>query len=180
MIISLLVAASLFVLWPILREIGYRSGDDAIAIKVYDWRAELKLEALEQEYRLPKGLLSAVIHQESAGNPQAKSHAGAIGLFQFMRPTAKDMGLYDRTHPQESALAAAKYISMLYTRYDKNLELTLASYNWGLGNVDNYIKPKKDDQDSSNYQQFRLSKMPVETQNYIARIKTLRTTYYLR
>lgn len=179
LLMAVLFLAILFVLWPVLRELGYRSGDDAVALRVYDWRDELKLESLEQEYKLPKGLLSAVMHQESAGDPQAQSHAGAKGLFQFMRHTAKDMGLNDRSHPQDSATAAAKYLGQLYVRYDNNLELTLAAYNWGLGNVDQYVKPKKDDTEST-YSKFRLSKMPTETQDYIARIKMLRTTYYLR
>ena len=188
LLMTVLFLVAMFVLWPVLRELGYRSGDDAVALRVYKWRDELKLEALEQEYKLPKGLLSAVMHQESAGDPQAQSHAGAKGLFQFMLPTAKDMGLDDRTHPQGSAIAAAKYLSQLYIRYDKNLELTLAAYNWGLGNVDQYIKPNprnknnksKADDNESNYSTFRLTKMPNETQNYISRIKMLRTTYYLR
>ncbi len=179
LLIATLFVVSMFVLWPVLRQLGYRSGDDAVALRVYDWRNELKLEALEQEYKLPKGLLSAVMHQESAGDPQAQSHAGAKGLFQFMGPTAKDMGLDDRNHPQDSATAAAKYLSQLYIRYDKNLELTLAAYNWGLGNVDQYVKPSKNKSEST-YAKFRLNKMPNETQNYIARIKMLRTTYYLR
>lgn len=179
LLMTVLFLVAMFVLWPVLRELGYRSGDDAVALRVYKWRDELKLEALEQEYKLPKGLLSAVMHQESAGDPQAQSHAGAKGLFQFMLPTAKDMGLDDRTHPQGSAIAAAKYLSQLYIRYDKNLELTLAAYNWGLGNVDQYVKPKKGDTES-NYSKFRLNKMPNETQGYIARIMVLRTTYYLR
>lgn len=187
LLMATLVMLGLFILWPILRELGYRSGDDAVALRVYEWRDELKLESLEQQYGLPKGLLSAVMHQESAGNPTAESNRGAKGLFQFMHSTAKDMGLDDRTHPQDSAQAAAKYLNMLYLRYDKNLELTLAAYNWGLGNVDQYIKPnprgknskgKKDD--ASDYSEFRLSKMPNETQGYISRIKMLRTTYYLR
>ena len=179
LLITVLFLVTIFVLWPVLRELGYRSGDNAVALRVYEWRDELKLEALEQEYKLPKGLLSAVMHQESAGDPQAQSHAGAKGLFQFMLPTAKDMGLDDRTHPQGSAIAAAKYLSQLYVRYDKNLELTLAAYNWGLGNIDQYVKPKKGETES-NYAKFRLNKMPNETQDYIARIKMLRTTYYLR
>ena len=192
LLMAALVLLSLFILWPVLRELGYRSGDDEISLRVYEWRNELKLEALEQEYGLPKGLLSAVMHQESAGDPNAQSHKGAKGLFQFMPPTAKDMGLVDRSHPQSSAVAAAKYLSQLYQRYNKNLELTLAAYNWGLGNVDQYIKPYQGNRTSksqatiglnrneSNYSKYRLTKMPIETQNYISRIKMLRTNYYLR
>ena len=171
------IAACAIVMWPILKELDYQSGDDAIAEKIYDWRSKLELEKLEKQENLPKGLLSAVMHQESAGDPNAVSHAGAKGLFQFMSPTARDMGLKDRNHPEDSARAATQYLDQLYTRYNKNLELTLAAYNWGLGNVDNYIKPRAN---GSNYERFKLAKMPTETQNYIARIKMLRTTYYLR
>ena len=46
LLMATLVALGLFILWPILRELGYRSGDDAIALRVYEWRDELKLEAL--------------------------------------------------------------------------------------------------------------------------------------
>lgn len=168
-----------FLLWPVLKQFSYQTGDEAIAEKVYDWRKKLKLENLEKQNNFPRGLLSAVMHQESAGDPQAVSHAGAKGLYQFMAPTARDMGLADRTNPEDSAQAAAKYIDQLYKRYDKNLELTLAAYNWGLGNVDQYLKTRGKDNKSS-YDKYRFSKMPEETQNYIARIKMLRTTYYLR
>lgn len=169
-----------FILSPVLRELGYRSGDDVVALRVYDWRDTLKLEELERQNHLPKGLLAAVMHQESAGDPQATSSKGAKGLFQFMRATANDMGLDDRARPKDSAVAAAKYLGQLYERYDNNLDLTLAAYNWGLGNVDQYVKGKNDDETGSNYAKFRLSKMPPETQNYIVRIKSLRTSYYLR
>lgn len=165
------------ILWPILKHLGYQSGDETVADKVYEWRNKLKLEELEKTNKLPRGLLSAVMHQESAGNPNAQSHAGAQGLFQFMRATANDMGLKDRTHPDNSARAASEYLSKLYFRYNQNLELTLAAYNWGLGNVDQYIKPRPN---GSLFEQFRLTKMPEETQNYVTRIKMLRTTYYLR
>ena len=179
LIVVFILVACAFLLWPVLKQFGYQTGDDATAAKVYDWRKKLKLEALEKENNLPRGLLSAVMHQESAGDPEAVSHAGAKGLYQFMAPTARDMGLADRTDPETSAKAAAKYIDLLYERYDKNLELTLAAYNWGLGNVDQYLKPRGKD-NKSTYDKSRLTKMPDETQNYIARIKMLRTTYYLR
>lgn len=177
LIIAVALLLCALVLWPILKEFGYQSGDEVVAERVYEWRKKLDLEKLENDNQLPHGLLSAVMHQESAGNPNAQSRAGAQGLFQFMRPTAKDLGLIDRTHPEESARAAAEYLDKLYERYNKNIELTLAAYNWGMGNVDNYIKARPK---GSTYERFRLAKLPEETQNYIARIKMLRTTYYLR
>lgn len=179
----LLVALALFFcilfLWPVLKDFGYKTNDDTTSELIYDWRRSLQLEALEDANNLPVGLLSAVMHQESAGNPQAESHAGAKGLFQFMPGTARDMGLIDRTDPQSSALAAAKYLKQLYARYNKNIELTLAAYNWGLGNVDNYLKAQGKDK-KNNFERYRFTRMPNETQNYITRVKFLQTTYYLR
>lgn len=179
LIIGLALFFCALFLWPVLKELGYQTNDDATAERVYDWRRTLKLEELEKKNNLPTGLLSAVMHQESAGNPQAESHAGAKGLFQFMPATARDMGLADRTDPEDSAQAASKYLNQLYLRYDKNIELTLAAYNWGLGNVDNYLKPRGKG-NKSNFERYRFTRMPEETQNYISRIKLLHTTYYLR
>jgi soluble lytic murein transglycosylase-like protein len=175
----LILCASGLLFWLTLRDYGYKTGDAAIADKVYAWRKSLQLEQLEKENNLPRGLLSAVMHQESAGDPLAQSHVGAKGLFQFMPATAQDMNLADRSDPQTSAQAAAKYLNMLQNRYNKNISLTLAAYNWGLGNVDQYIKPQGKSSKSS-FDKYQLSKMPNETQNYITRIKMLRSTYYLR
>ena len=179
LILVLILCASGLLFWLTLRDYGYKTGDAAIADKVYAWRKSLQLEQLEKENNLPRGLLSAVMHQESAGDPLAQSHVGAKGLFQFMPATAQDMNLADRSDPQTSAQAAAKYLNMLQNRYNKNISLTLAAYNWGLGNVDQYIKPQGKSS-KSNFDKYQLSKMPNETQNYITRIKMLRSTYYLR
>ncbi|MCW9250309.1 lytic transglycosylase domain-containing protein, partial [Klebsiella pneumoniae] len=93
--------------------------------------------SLEGKYGLPAGLLSSVAATESGGDPFAESKAGAKGLFQFMPGTAKDMGLKGRDvyDPHKSAEAAAKYLRWLMDATGGDLEKTLASYNWGLGNV---------------------------------------------
>ena len=54
---------------------------------------QLGLAELEKQHSLPSGLLTAVMHAESAGNPNAVSKAGALGLFQFMPKTAKAYGI---------------------------------------------------------------------------------------
>ncbi|EPG8280293.1 transglycosylase SLT domain-containing protein [Klebsiella aerogenes] len=112
--------------------------------------------ALEGKYGLPAGLLYSVAATESGGDPFAQSGAGAKGLFQFMPGTAKDMGLKGRDvyDPHKSAEAAAKYLRYLQDATGGDLEATLASYNWGLGNV-----KKKG-----------LSNMPEETRNYVPKV----------
>ncbi|MGE4765307.1 transglycosylase SLT domain-containing protein [Yersinia enterocolitica] len=114
-----------------------------------------KLEALNN---LPAGLLRSVAITESGGNQFAISGAGAKGLFQFMDPTAKDMGLKgnDVFDPEKSAAAAAKYLSMLLKMNGGDLDKALASYNWGIGNV----------------QKHGLELMPRETRNYIPKVRS--------
>ncbi|EOJ6089204.1 lytic transglycosylase domain-containing protein [Klebsiella michiganensis] len=112
--------------------------------------------ALEGKYGLPAGLLSSVAATESGGDPFAESKAGAKGLFQFMPGTAKDMGLKGRDvfDPHKSADAAARYLRYLLDATGGDLEKTLASYNWGLGNV----------------QKKGMDNLPSETRNYVPKV----------
>lgn len=114
------------------------------------------LDKLEQVYRLPEGLLRSVAITESAGNPNAMSGAGARGLFQLMPGTAKDLGLRgnEAFDPVKSAQAAAKYLAQLLKANNGDLPKALASYNWGIGNV----------------QKHGMALMPEETRNYIPRV----------
>ncbi|WP_312110816.1 transglycosylase SLT domain-containing protein [Pantoea septica] len=111
---------------------------------------------LEQLYQLPVGLLKSVAITESAGNPNAMSGAGAQGLFQLMPGTAKDLGLRgnEAFDPVKSAQAAAKYLAQLLKANNGDLPKALASYNWGIGNV----------------QKHGMALMPEETRNYIPRV----------
>ncbi|PLL09635.1 transglycosylase [Klebsiella pneumoniae] len=112
--------------------------------------------SLEGKYGLPAGLLSSVAATESGGDPFAESKAGAKGLFQFMPGTAKDMGLKGRDvfDPHKSADAAARYLRYLLDATGGDLEKALASYNWGLGNV----------------QKKGMDNMPAETRNYVPKV----------
>ncbi|MCM7784365.1 transglycosylase SLT domain-containing protein [Enterobacter ludwigii] len=114
------------------------------------------LTSLEQLYRLPEGLLRSVAITESGGNQFAVSGAGAKGLFQFMDGTARDMGLRgnDVFNPEKAAQAAAKYLSQLLKANGGDLSKALASYNWGIGNV----------------QKHGMALMPQETRNYIPKV----------
>lgn len=114
------------------------------------------MDKLEQLYQLPEGLLRSVAIAESSGNPNAVSGAGAQGLFQIMPGTGRDLGLRgnDAFDPMKAAGAAAKYLSQLLKANGGDLSKALASYNWGLGNV----------------QKHGMSLMPQETRNYVPRV----------
>lgn len=114
------------------------------------------MQRLEQLYRLPEGLLRSVAIAESSGNPNAVSGAGAQGLFQLMPGTGRDMGLGrgEAFDPMKAAQAAARYLSQLLKANGGDLTKALASYNWGLGNV----------------QKHGMALMPQETRNYVPRV----------
>ena len=112
--------------------------------------------SLEGKYGLPAGLLSSVAATESGGDPFAVSPKGAKGPFQFMDGTARDLGLkgMDVYDPHKSADAAARYLRYLLDATGGDLEKTLASYNWGLGNV----------------QKKGMDNLPSETRNYVPKV----------
>jgi peptidoglycan DL-endopeptidase CwlO len=113
---------------------------------------ESAFTAAEGKYGLPAGLLRAVAKQESGFNPNARSHAGATGLMQFMPATARSLGI-DPTDPFASIDAAGRYLAGHLKTFG-SVPLALAAYNAGAGNVKKYggIPPF------------------AETQNYVKKI----------
>ena len=98
-------------------------------------------------------LIRSVIRAESDFDANATSSKGAMGLMQLMPETAQDLGVKNCYNPVENIMAGTRYLKSLLNRYDGNVELTLAAYNWGMGNVERHPE-----------------RLPKETQTYIARV----------
>ena len=87
-------------------------------------------------------LMASVIYQESRFNPEAVSWAGAFGLMQMMPITAKSYGITVDSSPEEQIRAGASFIKWLDERLDdvitdpdERIKFILASYNIGLGHI---------------------------------------------
>ncbi|MBF0308551.1 MAG: lytic transglycosylase domain-containing protein [Magnetococcales bacterium] len=108
-----------------------------------------------QEYDLDENLIRSVMKVESGFNPKAVSPAGAQGLMQLMPATAKELGVTKPFDPEQNIMAGSRYLKGLMERYRGNVNLTLAAYNWGMGNLER--NPKA---------------MPAETRQYVAKVKS--------
>lgn len=111
-----------------------------------------------------------VAEVESSFNPNARSPAGAAGMFQLMPDTAKRHGLrtwpFDqREEPEPSARAAAVYLSRLHEKF-KDWRLALAAYNSGEGTVQNLLKRHK----ATSYDAV-ASHLPAETQMFVPKVE---------
>ncbi|MBM7586535.1 soluble lytic murein transglycosylase-like protein [Bacillus pakistanensis] len=89
-------------------------------------------------YKIPKKLIQSIIQHESNFNPTAVSHAGASGLMQLMPTTAKGLGVTDIFDPEQNVFAGAKYMKQMLDKFNGNIDLALAAYNAGPGNVEKY------------------------------------------
>ncbi|PKN10772.1 MAG: lytic transglycosylase [Deltaproteobacteria bacterium HGW-Deltaproteobacteria-7] len=108
-----------------------------------------------QKFDVDADLIRSVIKTESNFNASATSPRGAMGLMQLMPETARELGVQNAYDPRENVMGGTRYLKMLLTRYDGQVDLALAAYNWGMGNVE-----KKPD------------KLPAETIGYIEKVNS--------
>jgi membrane-bound lytic murein transglycosylase D len=128
-----------------------------------------ELKPIFSQQKVPSQLVW-LAEVESSFDPEARSPAGAAGLFQLMPTTAKQYGLrtwpFDqRLDPEPSARAAATHLSRLHDKF-KDWRLTLAAYNAGEGTVQALLKKHK----ATTYDEIARY-LPAETQMYVPKVE---------
>lgn len=106
-----------------------------------------------KETGISTSIISSLLKAESGFNPNAQSPVGALGIAQFMPATAKGLGI-NPLDVNQAIRGAAKYLKQNLDRFGGDINLALAAYNAGAGNVEKYggVPPFE------------------ETQNYVAKI----------
>lgn len=143
-----------------LQDTGYSQSmadtqDVASAISTGSQSMDAIFEEAARLYDVPLNLLKAMGKAESGFDANAVSPAGAQGVMQLMPATARSLGVDDPFDARSNIMGGAKYISQKLKQYNGDIDLALAAYNAGSGNVAKYggVPPFK------------------ETRNYISRIR---------
>ena len=126
-----------------------------------------------EEYDVDENLIYALIKAESNFNARAVSHQNAKGLMQLMQSTAQDLANRSQINltkdnildPDININLGTQYIASLLTKYD-SVEVALAAYNAGSGNVDKWIKNGTIKADGSDIENIPYK----ETNTYVRKI----------
>jgi membrane-bound lytic murein transglycosylase D len=113
---------------------------------------------------------------ESNFNPTARSRVSAVGMWQFMSATARQLGLTvrgkvdERKNPAKSTDAALTYLTQLHDRFG-SWYLAAAAYNSGAGTVSKALRKVTGQTRGTDEDFFRiLSSLPKETQDYVPKL----------
>jgi membrane-bound lytic murein transglycosylase D len=127
-----------------------------------------------QDAGVPAELVS-VAAVESGLNSRAASPAGARGMWQFMRSTARVYGLKvdrirdDRTDFKRSTEAAAKHLRDLFIAF-QDWHLALAAYNAGRGAINRLINRTGEE---GFWDLARGGHLPGETKRFVPKVIAL-------
>lgn len=157
--------------------IARRAARDGVLLR------DLGYPTLVVEGKLPlnPALLHALVRQESAFDPAARSRAGARGLMQLMPATAKNVArdLEIKGHstsrltedPYHNLTLGSAYLDSMLERFGGSMVMALAAYNAGPHRVNRWLEDNGDPRGSLDDAIDWIESIPFsETRNYVQRI----------
>lgn len=112
-------------------------GHDPVVIVRRASRYDEIITRMSARFGVDPDLVRAVATQESCFYSKITSPVGAKGLMQLMPKTAYLMGTKDAYNPEQNLRGGIRYLAKLQREFD-DIELVLAAYNAGPGNVRKY------------------------------------------
>ena len=106
-------------------------------ISPYDGLIKKHSKVLNWDWRL----VASQVYQESKFDPRVSSWAKASGLMQLMPNTAKELGVTNRSDPEQSIKGGTKYLKRIWKNFEhipdsiQRTKFAMASYNCGMGHV---------------------------------------------
>ncbi len=150
--------------------------------RIYPLKYKNEVVRFSKEYDLDPHLVMGVIWVESKFKPEATSNKGARGLMQIIPRTGQwiadqvgvseydDEMLYD---PETNIMFGCWYLAYLLRVFDNDVQLALASYNGGMGNVMKWLKDDRYSDDGRH-----LKAIPFkETRDYLQRVLDVQNQY---
>jgi membrane-bound lytic murein transglycosylase F len=127
---------------------GYTRRFDYVDVARFVRRLETRLPAIRpylEEAAMETGIdwrwLAAQAYQESHWDPDAVSATGVRGIMMLTLPTAREVGVEDRTDPAQSIAGGALYLRRLFDRMPEGVDgedqlfKAFAAYNVGMGHL---------------------------------------------
>lgn len=129
-----------------------------------------------KQYNIDPYLMAAIINVESNYDKNAKSHKEARGLMQISPTTGQwaadvlELENFDFNllyEPETNIMIGSWYLDLLSKEFDNNIQLMLAAYNGGSGNVTKWLADSEYCKDGIN-----LIKIPFkETEEYVEKVQ---------
>jgi len=132
---------------------------EKVPLNTQAYRAEIR--AASNSNAVDESLIRAIIHAESAYQPDAQSPKGAQGLMQLMPATQHELAVTNPFDPGDNIRGGASYLSRLLEEFGGDFELAAAAYNAGPTAVTRYGGVPPYD----------------ETKEYVRRVKILYRRY---
>ncbi|HBL83813.1 MAG: hypothetical protein A2Y17_08265 [Clostridiales bacterium GWF2_38_85] len=175
-IISIVFAVTILIALGILI---YNIYADKILRKSYPLEYVELVEKYSAEYAVPKELIYSVIRTESRFDPDAKSHAGAVGLMQIMPDTRGwimfRLGIEDEVDildPEVNIKFGTYLLSYLMTQFQDESSI-IAAYNAGNTKVKTWLTDSRYSDDG-----ITLKDIPYpETEAYVEKVFKAREIY---